>query len=146
MASEKMKTQYDARATGNNFHEDDKAWLWNLKCCKGLSLKLLTNWEGSYTVLKRMNNRCGSDTEITTLTPEVKNKEEKSTPRQKQNSDQCWQLKIAANDQRFSEKANRNNSKRKGAESATVKIPMGLNGCHEKRQQYSTMGVKKNSR
>ncbi|GFY22868.1 retrovirus-related Pol polyprotein from transposon 412 [Trichonephila clavipes] len=29
MASEKMKTRYDARATG--FHEGDKVWLWNSK-------------------------------------------------------------------------------------------------------------------
>ncbi|GFU51711.1 retrovirus-related Pol polyprotein from transposon 412 [Trichonephila clavipes] len=27
MASEKMKTRYDARATGHDFHEDDKVWL-----------------------------------------------------------------------------------------------------------------------
>ncbi|GFY06450.1 retrovirus-related Pol polyprotein from transposon 412 [Trichonephila clavipes] len=31
MASEKMKTRYDARATGHNFHEGDKVWLWNPK-------------------------------------------------------------------------------------------------------------------
>ncbi|GFU69066.1 hypothetical protein TNCV_4457931 [Trichonephila clavipes] len=29
MASEKMKTRYDARATGHDFHEGDKVWLWN---------------------------------------------------------------------------------------------------------------------
>ncbi|GFV52545.1 retrovirus-related Pol polyprotein from transposon 412 [Trichonephila clavipes] len=40
MASEKIKTRYDARATGSDFHEDDKVWLWNLKHRKGLSLKL----------------------------------------------------------------------------------------------------------
>ncbi|GFV89713.1 retrovirus-related Pol polyprotein from transposon 412 [Trichonephila clavipes] len=27
MASQKMKTRYDARATGHNFHEGDKVWL-----------------------------------------------------------------------------------------------------------------------
>ncbi|GFU77273.1 retrovirus-related Pol polyprotein from transposon 412 [Trichonephila clavipes] len=27
MASEKMKTRYDARATGHDFHEGDKVWL-----------------------------------------------------------------------------------------------------------------------
>ncbi|GFW50767.1 retrovirus-related Pol polyprotein from transposon 412 [Trichonephila clavipes] len=27
MASENMKTRYDARATGHDFHEDDKVWL-----------------------------------------------------------------------------------------------------------------------
>ncbi|GFW79989.1 retrovirus-related Pol polyprotein from transposon 412 [Trichonephila clavipes] len=55
MASEKMKTQYDARATGH-FHEGDKVWLWNPKRRKGLSPKLQTNWEGPYTVLKRIND------------------------------------------------------------------------------------------
>ncbi|GFX50478.1 retrovirus-related Pol polyprotein from transposon 412 [Trichonephila clavipes] len=55
MASEKMKTRYDARATGHDFHEGDKVWLWNPKRRKGLSPKLQTNWEGPYTVLKRLN-------------------------------------------------------------------------------------------
>ncbi|GFT08224.1 retrovirus-related Pol polyprotein from transposon 412 [Trichonephila clavipes] len=45
MASEKMKTRYDARATGHDFHEGDKVWLWNLERHKGLSPKLQTNWE-----------------------------------------------------------------------------------------------------
>ncbi|GFX11363.1 retrovirus-related Pol polyprotein from transposon 412 [Trichonephila clavipes] len=31
MASEKMKTLYDARATGHDFHEGHKVWLWNPK-------------------------------------------------------------------------------------------------------------------
>ncbi|GFV05612.1 retrovirus-related Pol polyprotein from transposon 412 [Trichonephila clavipes] len=56
MASEKMKTRYDARATGHDFHEGDKVWLWNPKRRKGLSPKLQTNWEGPYTVLKRLND------------------------------------------------------------------------------------------
>ncbi|GFW49334.1 retrovirus-related Pol polyprotein from transposon 412 [Trichonephila clavipes] len=56
MASEKMKTRYDARATGHDFHEGDKVWLWNPKGRKGLSPKLQTNWEGPYTVLKRLND------------------------------------------------------------------------------------------
>ncbi|GFU37552.1 retrovirus-related Pol polyprotein from transposon 412 [Trichonephila clavipes] len=55
-ASEKMKTRYDTRATEHNFHEGDKVWLWNPKRRKGLSPKLQTNWEGSYTVLKRLND------------------------------------------------------------------------------------------
>ncbi|GFT31358.1 hypothetical protein TNCV_608011 [Trichonephila clavipes] len=49
MASKMMKTQYD-------FHEGDKVWLWNPKCRKGLSPKFQTNWEGPYTVLKRLND------------------------------------------------------------------------------------------
>ncbi|GFW88866.1 retrovirus-related Pol polyprotein from transposon 412 [Trichonephila clavipes] len=56
MASEKMKTQYDARATGHDYHEGDKVWLWNPKRRKGLSPKLQTNWKGPYTVLKRLND------------------------------------------------------------------------------------------
>ncbi|GFX40082.1 integrase core domain protein [Trichonephila clavipes] len=56
MASEKMKTRYDARATGHDFHEGDKVWLWNTKRRKGLSPKLQTNWKGPYTVLKRLND------------------------------------------------------------------------------------------
>ncbi|GFW97289.1 retrovirus-related Pol polyprotein from transposon 412 [Trichonephila clavipes] len=47
LASEKMKTRYDARATGHDFHEADKVWLWNPKRRKGLSPKLQTNWEGN---------------------------------------------------------------------------------------------------
>ncbi|GFY20257.1 retrovirus-related Pol polyprotein from transposon 412 [Trichonephila clavipes] len=43
MASEKMKTRYDAKITGRDFHEGDKVWLWNLKPRKGLSPKLQTN-------------------------------------------------------------------------------------------------------
>ncbi|GFU29931.1 retrovirus-related Pol polyprotein from transposon 412 [Trichonephila clavipes] len=31
MAFEKMKTPYDARATGHDFHEGNNVWLWNLK-------------------------------------------------------------------------------------------------------------------
>ncbi|GFV86652.1 acylamino-acid-releasing enzyme [Trichonephila clavipes] len=56
IASEKMKTQYDARATGHNFHEGNKVWLWYLKHHKGLSPKLQINWEGPYKVLKRLND------------------------------------------------------------------------------------------
>ncbi|GFW30040.1 retrovirus-related Pol polyprotein from transposon 412 [Trichonephila clavipes] len=56
MASEKMKTRYDARATGHDFHEGDKVWLWNPKRRKGLSPKLQTNWKGPCTVLKRLND------------------------------------------------------------------------------------------
>ncbi|GFT65706.1 retrovirus-related Pol polyprotein from transposon 412 [Trichonephila clavipes] len=53
MASEKMKTRYDARAIEHDFHEGDKVWLWNSKRGKGLSPKLQTNWENPYTVLKK---------------------------------------------------------------------------------------------
>ncbi|GFW33585.1 CCHC-type domain-containing protein [Trichonephila clavipes] len=53
---EKMRIQYDARAPGHHFHEGNKVWLWNPKRRKGLSPKLQTNWEGPYTVLKRLND------------------------------------------------------------------------------------------
>ncbi|GFW72825.1 retrovirus-related Pol polyprotein from transposon 412 [Trichonephila clavipes] len=56
MASEKIKTRYDARATRQDFLEGDKVWLWNPKRRKGLSPKLQTNWEGPYKVLKRLND------------------------------------------------------------------------------------------
>ncbi|GFV04281.1 retrovirus-related Pol polyprotein from transposon 412 [Trichonephila clavipes] len=56
MASEMMKTRYDSRTTGHDLHEGDKVWLINPKRCKGLSPKLQTNWEGPYTVLKRLND------------------------------------------------------------------------------------------
>ncbi|GFW03767.1 kinectin [Trichonephila clavipes] len=55
MASEKMNTRY-ARATGHDFHEGDNVWLCNPKRRKELSPKLQTNWEGPYTVLKRLND------------------------------------------------------------------------------------------
>ncbi|GFY02096.1 uncharacterized protein TNCV_5099571 [Trichonephila clavipes] len=51
MASDKMKTRYDARATGHDFHEGNKVWLWNPKHRKGISPKLQTNWG-----LKRLND------------------------------------------------------------------------------------------
>ncbi|GFU52108.1 kinectin [Trichonephila clavipes] len=45
MASERMKTRYDARATGHDFYEGNKVWLWNTKRRKGLSPKLQANLE-----------------------------------------------------------------------------------------------------
>ncbi|GFX15457.1 extracellular sulfatase Sulf-1 [Trichonephila clavipes] len=56
IASEKMKTRYNAKSTRHDFREGDKVWLWNPKCPKGLSPKLQTNWEGPYTVLKKLND------------------------------------------------------------------------------------------
>ncbi|GFU61242.1 retrovirus-related Pol polyprotein from transposon 412 [Trichonephila clavipes] len=40
MASEKMKTRYNARTTGHDFHEGDEVWLWNPKLSFSLSLTL----------------------------------------------------------------------------------------------------------
>ncbi|GFV58468.1 hypothetical protein TNCV_4036431 [Trichonephila clavipes] len=45
MASEKMKTRYDARAIGSDFDDGGKKWLWIPKCRKGHSPKLQTNWQ-----------------------------------------------------------------------------------------------------
>ncbi|KAF8782265.1 Retrovirus-related Pol polyprotein like [Argiope bruennichi] len=56
IATEKMKTRYDTRATGHEIHEGDKVWFWNPIRRKGLSPKLQTNWDGPYTVLKRLND------------------------------------------------------------------------------------------
>ncbi|GFU01550.1 gag-Pol polyprotein [Trichonephila clavipes] len=56
MTSEKMKTGYDARATRHDFHEGDKVWLWNPKRRKGFSPKQQNKWEGTYLVLKRLND------------------------------------------------------------------------------------------
>ncbi|GFU72852.1 retrovirus-related Pol polyprotein from transposon 412 [Trichonephila clavipes] len=53
IASEMMKTRYDVRATGHDFHECEKVWFWNPKLRKGISPKLHTNWESAYTVLKK---------------------------------------------------------------------------------------------
>ncbi|GFV62887.1 retrovirus-related Pol polyprotein from transposon 412 [Trichonephila clavipes] len=52
MDSEKMKTRYDARAAGHDFHEGDKVWLWNPKRRKEHSPKLQTNWIGPYSPKK----------------------------------------------------------------------------------------------
>ncbi|GFT72360.1 retrovirus-related Pol polyprotein from transposon 412 [Trichonephila clavipes] len=54
MASEKMKTRFNA--TQHAFQEGNKVWLWKPKRRKRLSPKLQSNWEGPYTVLKRLND------------------------------------------------------------------------------------------
>ncbi|KFM71099.1 hypothetical protein X975_15362, partial [Stegodyphus mimosarum] len=56
LATEKMKTRYDTRATGHRFNEGDKVWLWNQTRRKGLSPKLQSPWAGPYTVLNRLND------------------------------------------------------------------------------------------
>ncbi|KFM56688.1 Retrovirus-related Pol polyprotein from transposon 412, partial [Stegodyphus mimosarum] len=56
LATEKMKTRYDTRATGHRFNEGDKVWLWNPTRRKGLSPKLQSPWDGPYTVLNRLND------------------------------------------------------------------------------------------
>ncbi|KFM64846.1 Retrotransposable element Tf2 protein type 2, partial [Stegodyphus mimosarum] len=56
LATEKMKTHYNTRATGYRFNEGDRVWLWNPTRRKGLSPKLQSPWDGPYTVLNRLND------------------------------------------------------------------------------------------
>ncbi|GBN96243.1 hypothetical protein AVEN_242119-1 [Araneus ventricosus] len=53
LASERMKTRYDSRATDHQFKEGDLVWTYNPKRRRGLSPKLQQNWEGPYTVVKK---------------------------------------------------------------------------------------------
>ena len=56
IASDKMKTRYDIRSNTVGFQEGDQVWLFNPKRRRGRSHKLQSNWEGSYTVKKRIND------------------------------------------------------------------------------------------
>ncbi|GBN38653.1 hypothetical protein AVEN_263854-1 [Araneus ventricosus] len=56
LASERMKTRYDSRATHHHFKEGDLVWMYNPKRRKGLSPMLQQNWEGPYTVVKKLND------------------------------------------------------------------------------------------
>ncbi|GBM21341.1 hypothetical protein AVEN_149910-1 [Araneus ventricosus] len=56
LASERMKTRYNSRATDHHFKEGDLVWMYNPKQRRGPSLKLQKNWEGSYTVVKKLND------------------------------------------------------------------------------------------
>ncbi|GBO23013.1 hypothetical protein AVEN_27757-1 [Araneus ventricosus] len=56
LASERMKTRYDSRATNQNFKEGDQVWMYNPKRRRGLSPKLQQNWKGPYTLLKKLND------------------------------------------------------------------------------------------
>ncbi|GBL87495.1 hypothetical protein AVEN_271880-1 [Araneus ventricosus] len=56
LASERMKTRYDSGATGHHFKEGDKVWMYNPKRRRGLSPKLQQNWEGLYTIVKKLND------------------------------------------------------------------------------------------
>ncbi|GBN19796.1 hypothetical protein AVEN_62834-1 [Araneus ventricosus] len=52
-ASERMKTNYDSKATDHHFKEGDQVWMYNPKRRRGLSPKLQQNWEGPYTISLR---------------------------------------------------------------------------------------------
>ncbi|GBM89483.1 hypothetical protein AVEN_32538-1 [Araneus ventricosus] len=56
LASERMKTRYDSRATYHNFKKGDLVWMYNSKRRRGLSSKLQENWEGPYIVVKKLND------------------------------------------------------------------------------------------
>ncbi|KAF8773528.1 Retrovirus-related Pol polyprotein like [Argiope bruennichi] len=64
MASEKVKTQYDATATGYNFHEGDQVWLWNPKSHKGLSPKYRST-EFSFLKFHRIVNSFSNGNGVT---------------------------------------------------------------------------------
>ncbi|GBM69537.1 hypothetical protein AVEN_219175-1 [Araneus ventricosus] len=51
-----MKTRYDSGATGHYFMEGDQVWMYTPKRRRGLSLKLQQNWEGPYTIVKKLND------------------------------------------------------------------------------------------
>ncbi|GBO20555.1 hypothetical protein AVEN_30293-1 [Araneus ventricosus] len=56
LASERMKTRYDSRATDHHFKEGDLVWMYNPKRWRDLTPKLQQNWEGPYTVVKKLND------------------------------------------------------------------------------------------
>ncbi|GBN97376.1 hypothetical protein AVEN_201797-1 [Araneus ventricosus] len=56
LARERIKTHYDSRATDHHFKEGDLLWMYNPKRRRGPSPKLQQNWEGLYTVVKKLNN------------------------------------------------------------------------------------------
>ncbi|GBM73266.1 hypothetical protein AVEN_158625-1 [Araneus ventricosus] len=51
-----MKIRYDSRTTDHHFKEGDLVWMYNPKRRRGLSPKLQQNWEGPYTVVKKLND------------------------------------------------------------------------------------------
>ncbi|GBO24873.1 hypothetical protein AVEN_70220-1 [Araneus ventricosus] len=56
LASERMEAHYDSRATDHHFKEGDLVWMYNPKRWRGLNPKLQQNWEGPYTVVKKLND------------------------------------------------------------------------------------------
>lgn len=53
LASDRMTTQYDLRASDVVFEADDCVWFYNPHWKKGKNSKLQSQWEGPYIVLKR---------------------------------------------------------------------------------------------
>ena len=56
IASDKMKTRYDISSNSVGFQEGNQVWLFNPKRRRGRSPKLQSNWEGPYSVKKRIND------------------------------------------------------------------------------------------
>ncbi|GBM54890.1 hypothetical protein AVEN_158322-1 [Araneus ventricosus] len=56
LASERMKTRYESKATDHHFKEGDLVWMYNPKRRRGPSPKLQQNWEGPYTIVKKLND------------------------------------------------------------------------------------------
>ncbi|GBL73296.1 hypothetical protein AVEN_175240-1 [Araneus ventricosus] len=56
LSRERMKIRYDSRAADHHFKEGDLVWMYNPKRRRGLSPKLQQNWEGPYTVVKKLND------------------------------------------------------------------------------------------
>lgn len=55
IATERMKKNYDSKATDHDFKVGDKVWFWNPQRRKGLSPKLQSPWDGPYEVIKKLN-------------------------------------------------------------------------------------------
>ncbi|GBN03840.1 Retrovirus-related Pol polyprotein from transposon 412 [Araneus ventricosus] len=56
LTSDQMKTCYDSRATDHHFKVEDLVWMYIPKRRRGPSPKLQQNWEGPYTVFKKLND------------------------------------------------------------------------------------------
>lgn len=56
LASDRMKARYDSKANSAGFQSGDLVWLYNPQRKKGRSPKLSPDWEGPYTVIKRIND------------------------------------------------------------------------------------------
>ncbi|GBN30035.1 hypothetical protein AVEN_175412-1 [Araneus ventricosus] len=53
---ERMKPRYDSRAADHHFKERYLVWMYNPKRRRSLSPKFQQNWEGPYTVIKKLND------------------------------------------------------------------------------------------
>ncbi|KAJ8957704.1 hypothetical protein NQ318_017599 [Aromia moschata] len=56
MQSDKMKQRLDTTSTETAFEPGDAVWLYAPKMMKGRSPKLQRNWEGPYTIIKKIND------------------------------------------------------------------------------------------